>query len=221
MKSQNGHKYSNLNSKTKSATNTRAQTTRNFRYRKVLKGKEEKTKIILHIDKLAKRFHFLFKISTHGYTLISTEGRFEQKQKSYITEICKHNLHCVTRKSTKVYVQLVEKGHLKSWWNKTSKNFLNSACVPFFPPNNNFQRPALSSFKMKHVCHSCRLNYGSCDINLQCSFYLPSAQKMQKRWTSAPFAVHAKYRLYWSRLKLYGLVAYNTYPSSDKCSDNQ
>lgn len=36
MKSQNGQRYSNLNSSTKSASSTSAQTTRNFRYRKVL-----------------------------------------------------------------------------------------------------------------------------------------------------------------------------------------
>lgn len=35
-KSQNGQRYSNLNSSTKSASSTSAQTTRNFRYRKVL-----------------------------------------------------------------------------------------------------------------------------------------------------------------------------------------
>lgn len=35
-KSQNGQRYSNLNSKTKSASSTNAHTTRNFRYRKVL-----------------------------------------------------------------------------------------------------------------------------------------------------------------------------------------
>lgn len=37
MKSQNGQRYSNLNSSTKSASSTSAHTTRNFRYRKVLK----------------------------------------------------------------------------------------------------------------------------------------------------------------------------------------
>lgn len=37
MKSQNGQRYSNLKSNTKSASSTSAHTTRNFRYRKVLK----------------------------------------------------------------------------------------------------------------------------------------------------------------------------------------
>lgn len=35
MKSQNGHRYSNLNSRTKSARRTSAHTTRNFRYKNV------------------------------------------------------------------------------------------------------------------------------------------------------------------------------------------
>lgn len=41
MKSQNGQRYSNLNSNTKSARSTSAHTTRNFRYRKVLKNSEK------------------------------------------------------------------------------------------------------------------------------------------------------------------------------------
>lgn len=47
MKSQNGQRYSNLNSSTKSASSTRAHTTRNFRYRKVLKKKKKKESHIL------------------------------------------------------------------------------------------------------------------------------------------------------------------------------
>jgi len=38
MKSQKGHRYSNLNSRTKSASRTNTHTTRNFRYRNVLPG---------------------------------------------------------------------------------------------------------------------------------------------------------------------------------------
>ena len=39
MKSQKGHRYSNLNSSTKSASRTNTHTTRNFRYRNVLQDK--------------------------------------------------------------------------------------------------------------------------------------------------------------------------------------
>lgn len=42
MKSQKGHKYSNLNSNTKSASRTKTHTTRNFRYRNVLWEKRER-----------------------------------------------------------------------------------------------------------------------------------------------------------------------------------
>ena len=45
IKSQKGQRYSNLNSSTKSASSTSAHTTRNFRYRKVLKNTEHKTEI--------------------------------------------------------------------------------------------------------------------------------------------------------------------------------
>lgn len=41
MKSQKGHRYSNLNSSTKSASRTNTQTTRNFRYRNVLQEKRD------------------------------------------------------------------------------------------------------------------------------------------------------------------------------------
>lgn len=43
MKSQKGHRYSNLNSNTKSASSTNTHTTKNFRYRNVLGRDGEQT----------------------------------------------------------------------------------------------------------------------------------------------------------------------------------
>jgi len=54
MKSQKGHRYSNLNSNTKSASSTNTHTTRNFRYRNVLRGQKDGEKSILDIERQGK-----------------------------------------------------------------------------------------------------------------------------------------------------------------------
>lgn len=63
MKSQKGQRYSNLNSSTKSASSTSAHTTRNFRYRKVLKNEEREIRFFYHKHTLS------FDNNAHLYAL--------------------------------------------------------------------------------------------------------------------------------------------------------